>query len=342
LIHMFLRHLLRIASAIILSGLVPCAQAVELGDAQARSHIGQPLSADIELTGLASDSAPVQAALADPDVYRGASLVMHPALAGLNITIVRRDGRRFMHIASPKTVDADHLLMFFALTENGQRSVRQVTLWLTPDPNPVPPPPKVAPVAVAPPAPVPVPVPVPAPAPKPVIAAPVAPPVVHMKAPAPAPQPFTAAQIRTAALLDAKNAALSGRIVELEEKVKTLGAALQSSVAPASAPKLAPAPAVKPRPVAKPLPAKLAPMGEPVKKNVGTTPWLFIGIAGVIMLALAGLLALILRGKRKAKVKVKESSQAAMPRFIASVRDRLKPAPKKEVETEAEVEAVPG
>jgi hypothetical protein len=167
---------------------------------------------------------------------------------------------------------------------------------------------------------------------------PVAPPVI--RAAAPAPQPFTAAQIRTAALLDAKNAALSGRIVELEEKVKTLGAALEASAAPA--PK--PAPVVKPPPpAAKPLPAKLAPMGEPVKKPAGATPWLFIAIAGVIMLALAGVLAFVTRGKRKNKVKVaKDASQAAMPRFIASVRDRLKPAAKVEAAPEPEAEPVAG
>ncbi len=339
---MFRRHVARLGSAIILSGLSCCAHAVELGDALVRSHIGQPLSADIELTGLASDTAVVQAALADPEVYRGASVAMHPALAGLNITIVRRDGRRFLHIASSKTVDADHLLAFFTLTENGQPSVRQATLWFTPDPNPAPPPPPApapaAPVAAAP-APIPVAVkaapviPVkaaaPAPAPKPV--------VVYA---APAPQPFTAAQIRTAAMLDAKNAALSGRIVELEEKVKTLGAALQATKAPAAAP----APVAKAHPpAAKPLPAKLSPMGEPVSKPVGETPWLFIGIAGVIMLALAGLLAVIRRGKRKKEVKIRaQAAQAAMPRFIASVRDRLKPAAKTELEPEPEAEAVAG
>lgn len=320
---MFHRHLLRV---ILLSGLASCAQAVELGDALMRSHIGQPLSADIELTGLASDTVPVQAALADPDVYRGASLTMHPALAGLNISIFRRNGKRFMHIASSKTVESDHVPMFFELTENGSRSVRQVTLWFTPDPDPAPPPPPPAPVKVVAPVAAP-PVPVQAPVAAPVRVAP-PPPVV--------PQPFTPAQIRTAAMLDAKNAALSGRIVELEEKVKTLTTAMQATAAPTPAP----APVVKPHPVAKPLPAKLTPMGEPEKKPAGATPWLFSGIAGVIMLALAGLLALIKRKQRKAKVVAKEAAtQAAMPRFIASVRDRLKPAKKEAV---VETEAVAG
>ena len=104
---MFQRHLFRLSSAIVLSGLLTCAQAVELGDTLVRSHIGQPLSADIELTGMANDAASVQAGLADADVYRGANIAMHPALSSLNITIVRRDGRRYLHIASPKAVKSE-------------------------------------------------------------------------------------------------------------------------------------------------------------------------------------------------------------------------------------------
>ncbi|MDB5962408.1 MAG: hypothetical protein JWP59_3702, partial [Massilia sp.] len=62
-----------LSAAVLLASCCVSANAVELGDAHMRSFIGQPLSADIELTGLATDSATVQAAVADADVYRGAS-----------------------------------------------------------------------------------------------------------------------------------------------------------------------------------------------------------------------------------------------------------------------------
>ncbi|MDQ2990023.1 MAG: hypothetical protein M3R60_13060, partial [Pseudomonadota bacterium] len=220
---MFQRHLFRLSSAIALSGLLTCAQAVELGDTLVRSHIGQPLLADIELTGMANDAASVQAGLASPDVYRGASIAMHPALSSLNITIVRRDGRRYLHIASPKVVESELMNIFFELTENGRRSVRQTTLWFTPDPNPAPPP---APVVATVPLPVALPaaplkpllkVPTPMPTPAPVAVAPRAP-VLH-GAPVACVQQFTAAQIGTCAAIDAKNAALRAQIVDLEEKV---------------------------------------------------------------------------------------------------------------------------
>jgi hypothetical protein len=326
----FLR-LAHLGSAVVLSGLLTCAHAVELGDALVRSHIGQPLSADIELTGIVNDAATVQVGLADPDVYRGANISMHPAVASLNITIVRREGKRFLHLKSAKVVESDFVHIFFELNENGRRAVRQATLWFTPDPNPAPP--KPAPVAAAaapaavpapPPALVPAKPPVAAPVPPRVAAAPVIPPIVPaLKAapmlraapPAACVQQFTAAQIGTCTALDAKNAALSAQIVELEEKVRRLTVAMNAGAAPA-------APV---RPVVKPLPEKLAPMGAPVSKPAGATPWPFIGIASALVFALVGVLLYLLQRKRKAARKPVPKAGAG---FIASVKNRLLPGRK--------------
>ena len=284
--------------ALALTGAAGTAGAVELGEPQMRSHIGQPLSADIELTGLSSDTATIQAAVADAEVYRGASLAMHPALASANVTTFRREGRRYLHISAATPIRADHLPIFFNLTDNGQKSVRQVTLWLTPDPNPAPPPPPpalavpaapiaVAPVVAAPPA-----------------AAPPAPPATVMPAPlprvAPLPRPIglvapadggrhrlalpragsalcapraADAEADSCTALGASNAALSAHLVELEDKVKQLSVALQGSSGPAAPAAASPAAAAvaaaaaaaastpKVAPAPKPLPPKLVPMG---------------------------------------------------------------------------------
>ncbi|WP_426196143.1 hypothetical protein [Massilia sp. DWR3-1-1] len=239
------------------------ADAVELGDAHLRSHIGQPLSADIELLGAASDSVPIQAGLADAEVYRGANIAMHPALAGANITTFRRDGRRYLHISSSMPVKGDHLPIFFSLGENGQKSVRQLTLWLTPDPNPAPPPPPPPPPVLVPPAPLPLPAVAPVVPPPPVAVAhlqaqaPHVPKVVMPKVvaalpfvPLPAAAPHRQTLQRAApacgprvasadagvcAALDAKNAALNAHLAELEDKVKHLSAALQGGAASAVA-----------------------------------------------------------------------------------------------------------
>jgi hypothetical protein len=332
------------------------AGAVELGDVQMRSHIGQPLSADIELIGAASDGAPIQAGVADADVYRGASLAMHPALAGANITTFRRDGRRYLHISSSTPMKSDHLPIFFTLTENGQKSVRQVTLWLTADPNPAPPPAPVqvaAPVIVA--APVPVPVPVPAPAPAAVLPPKI---VLPREVPAlafiPAPSAVkhavtlprassapacsrSSADADSCAALDVKNAALTAHLSELEDKIKQLSTALES--APAPAPVAAPAAPVAPAtphvtaPAPKPLPAKLVPMGSKPVEPAGR-PWLVIGIVAAIVLSLVAALSFVLlRRRAKAAPKRRAADVAAAeaaaappkPSFISNVKNRLMP-----------------
>jgi hypothetical protein len=301
-------RLARLGSAIVLSGLLTCAHAVELGDAVVRSHLGQPLSADIELTGIVNDTATVQVGLADAEVYRGANIAMHPAVAALNIAIIRRDGKRFLHLTSAKLVESDYVHIFFELNENGRRAVRQATLWFTPDPNPAPPKPAPAPAILPPPR----------------VAAAVVAPIVPAAAPplrpAPAPRPaacvpqFTAAQIGACAALDANNAALSAQIVELEEKVRRLTVAMQAGVAPVAA--VAPV-----RPVRKPAPEKLAPMGAPVSKPAAATPWLFIGIASAAVLTLVGVLLYLLQRKRKAAPARPVASTGSG--LIASLRERL-------------------
>jgi hypothetical protein len=305
---MFQRQFLRLAVGAVLAASLAGAHAVELGDTLVRSHIGQGLSADIELTGIENEAAVVQAALADPEVYRGANIAMHPALASLNITIVRRDGRRFVHLASAKAVESEFVNVFLALSENGRPSVRQATLWFTPDPHPAPPPEAPPPVK-----------PVPAVAPAAVVRMPAPAPAI---VPLPRPQPpaacvqqFSAAQIGTCTALDAKNAALNAHIAELEAKVGRLSAAVQGS---------APTP-----PAVKAVPAKLTPMGAPqaaAPKPGGATPWLFIGIASAAVLSVAGALFYVLMRKRKA-IRTRPAAKTGAG-FIASVKNRLLPGRK--------------
>jgi hypothetical protein len=333
---MLQRHLFRLSSAILLSSLLTCAQAVELGDTLVRSHLGQPLSADIELTAIADDATAVQAGLASADVYRGAGTAMHPALSSLNITIVRREGRRFLHIVSPKAVESEFINIFFELTENGRRSVRQTTLWFTPDPNPAPPPLVVAAVlpaaplkapsiAAAPLRPIPAPVIAPLFQPRPV--------ALPAARPAACVQQFTAAQIGTCAAIDAKNAALRAQITELEEKVQRLAGVMRAAAEPVASP----------RPAPKSAPARLTPMkpmGAPAAPTSGTTPWLFIGIASVVVFALVGALLFLLRRKRKGAKRTPAVASGAG--LIASVKNRLMPARKPEPEAPMEAEPSAG
>jgi hypothetical protein len=235
--------------------------AAELGDPRVSSHIGQPLVADVELTLLDDPSTPVQVRVASPEVYNGAGIAMPPVLASLNLSVMRRDGRQFLHVTSLRPVDADHVHLYLELVDKGQRGVRLATLWLTPDPTPVA-------ALVASPAPAPARVAAPAPAPlseaallaqveraraaraaaavEPA-AAPAAP-RVPVKRPHPAPvakapvlpvaQPDAhppacarpAAEAQACAALGAKNDELRARLGQVEDRMKKLQGALAAPV----------------------------------------------------------------------------------------------------------------
>lgn len=286
------------------------AHAAELGDPRVSSHIGQPLVADVELTMLEDAATPVQVRVASPEVYRGAGIAVPPVLSGLNLSVMRRDGRQFLHVTSLRPLDADHVHLYLELVDKGQRAVRLATLWLTPDPNP-------APVRVV--APVPVVVPTVAATATPAVtstsaavpdavllaqverartarpAAPPrpAPPVVRKPRPAPvakAPalpvaQPDThppacarpAAEVQACAALGAKNDELRTRLGQVEDRVKKLQVTLGAAPAPA---REAPKEVAKTEPVkaveAKPAPARddapQEPAAEPPKPIVPAGP----------------------------------------------------------------------
>jgi hypothetical protein len=124
--------------------------AAELGEFAVSSHIGQQVVADIELTGIENPGATVQVRLASADVYRGANIDMPAVLSSLNMHVMRRDGKQFLHVTSLRPIEADHLHLFVELNDGARRSVRLATLWFTPDPTPpAPPVPRPAPVVAA-------------------------------------------------------------------------------------------------------------------------------------------------------------------------------------------------
>ncbi len=310
--------------------LAGAAQAAELGEARVSSFIGQPLVADIELTMLEDAANPVQVRLASANVYRGANIGMPAVLSTVRMSVMRRDGRQFLHVTSTGPVASEHLHLYLELADGSQRSVRLATLWLTPDPNPAPPPPPPAPVAPvvaakaepkAEPAPKPVvakPKPVPA-KPKPVVVAPKPVEPTPVK-PEPTPPPAGAAcapaiqkDVDACVMLGAKNAMLREQLGQLEDKVKVLqvaaGASAASVVPPVKAHK----------------PKKKKP--EPVPE--AGTPWLPIAGAAAGVLALLIALLVVLR-RRKAKVRVVEPRVGLVTRLKA--RFARKPAPKATVE----------
>lgn len=317
------RPLLLLSCALLAS----VAGAAELGEPRVSSYLGQPLVADIELTLLENAAAPVQVRLAHPNVYRGANIGMPHVLSTLNLSVMQREGRQFLHVTSRAPVEAGHLHLYLELADGSQRGVRLATLWLAPDPNPAP-----VPVPVSAPAKAPEPLPLAKPAVKPIpkpVPKPVAKPAVKLDRPAPAvilapaPTPATAAcapaaqpmQPKVCAALDYKNAQLREQIGLLEDKVKVLQVAMGASPAAVSAPK----------------PPRAKPRRKPAPEPQDETPWAWIGAGVGALLALAGgTLAL----KRRKKAPAQRA--AAAPKLALLLRLRQRFARKKAAPRTAE------
>lgn len=318
---------LHTAGLLALSGSLASAFAVELGEVMVRSHIGQPLVADIELTGFATNGAAADARLAHPNVFQAANLSMHPVLSSVRMSVMRRDGRQFLHITSIAPVNTQYVHLFLDLGEGGRRNVRAASLPLTPDPRPAPPPaspPPPALVAVA------------AVVPKPAASKPAAPKVVARAAVIPAAAPaaacpkprYTDEEIRSCATRDYKNAMLSAQIVELEEKVKALQAALDG---PAGATDIKPAKSTPPpiRTAARKKPA-------PAPANEAPFPWLWIGAALAALAAAAAGAIVVLKRRSKGKVAEPERPKSNMMGRLrdAMHRDKRPGAPVEEAREE--------
>jgi hypothetical protein len=333
------------------------AGAAELGEPRVSSYKGQALVADIELSSLDDPAAPVQVRVANPEVYRGASIGVPPVLSALTLSVVQKGGKQYVHVTSNRPVDTDMLHLFLELGQGNGRDVRLATLWLTPDPRPAPPPVVVAapvapPVVVAAPvviAPIPAPIPAPtsevhAPAP----ARTVAPAPLHLAAvstalpasvrSAPPASCKASASSNACAVLDTKNVALQAMLVGLEDKIKLLEATLAPAkgavaattmaaaalVQPAGEPHAAsivpPLPAVKP---AEPVPVLVTPKKHkpPVPAAPSATPWLWIGVAAAVALAAIGAIVFLLM-RRRGKA-APAAPTAPKPRLLDRLKQRF-------------------
>jgi hypothetical protein len=272
---------------------------------------------------------------------------MPPVLASVSLSVMKRDGRQFLHVTSLRPVEGEHLHLYLELVDKGQRTVRLATLWLTADPNPAPvpapapaPAPVAAPVVHAEPA-----AAVPRPQPKPAAAKVHAAPKVATPAPAPQPLPIhapqaaapaactqQAEQAKVCAALDGKNATLKAEIGKLEGKVKALQQTLGMPVpASAEAAEEACVPAA-PKPISaiKPLVPRKPKAPDPAPDT--GLPWDWIGSGAALLLALGGSLLLL---RRRART-VRNVDIPAEPRLIERLRQRFDARTKPAVPAEPE------
>ena len=297
---------------------MPAAFAAELGEISVQSHVGQPLSADIELTALAPDELqglPVR--LASANVYEGGGIGMDAALQTLAITQVERDGRRFVRLTTRQAINAGHVHVYLMLGNGSRGIVRLATVWLTPAPPAPVVMPASAPKVVTPPAaPVIVSRPVAVPdaaalaararaedmlrppavfvappvAPKPAFVPVSPPPLRRAAAPVAACAPQAAGVPAAACVaLDRQNMALNEKIGVLEGKVSALQQALAAPAALAPSTPAAPAAAVAPHVKAK---------AAAVEKKAGGNGLLWLGLGTLLFLLVTAAVVYIVRKRR--------------------------------------------
>jgi pilus assembly protein FimV len=228
--------------------------AAELGEATVRSHAGEQLVADVELVDLTpQDLADLQVRLASRNVFQGANVSMSPALAGINISVTKRDNRRVLHLTTSAPIQSEVLHLYFELTSGGRQSVRGVSLWLP----------------AAPPAP---PAPVPVAQPTRIVAAPAAP--APEPVPVPRPRPVAVAVQLAAAGTPGRQATRSeAELMGAVERAFAARSAGKTPVEPAKT-HARPVPAVETRPAEKPAApvAKLAEKPAPAETKVEDKP----------------------------------------------------------------------
>ena len=119
-----------VASAVFLSS---SAYAAGLGKLTVLSSLGQPLSAEIELTSVTADEASgLMAKLAPADAFRSANIDFNPALLSLRFAVEQRGSRQFIKITSSQPVNEPFVDMLLELSWGTGKLVREYTFLLDP------------------------------------------------------------------------------------------------------------------------------------------------------------------------------------------------------------------
>ena len=110
------------------------AHAVGLSAFKVHSALGQPLSAEIEVTALQPEEfAQVVARIATPEQYQTASTTYLPVLRQLRITAERRaDGRSFLNITSVAPINEPTLALLVDFNWRGGRLLQKYAVLLDP------------------------------------------------------------------------------------------------------------------------------------------------------------------------------------------------------------------
>ncbi|WP_196391466.1 type IV pilus assembly protein FimV, partial [Ralstonia solanacearum] len=112
----------------------PVAHAAGFGALHVRSSLGQPLQADIDLTGVTEEEAQnLVAKLASPDAYQRAGLTYNPIVSALRASLVRQSGGSYVvRVISAQPVAEPFVDILVDLTWASGRVSRAYTFLLDP------------------------------------------------------------------------------------------------------------------------------------------------------------------------------------------------------------------
>ncbi|MEP7206565.1 MAG: FimV/HubP family polar landmark protein [Casimicrobiaceae bacterium] len=127
-------HTLSLLASAIAMALPPGAAALGLGKLTVQSSLGQPLSAEIELTSAARDELESLAArIADPALYRQNNLTYQGVLSRARVALERnQSGQAVLKVSTPTPVNEPYLDLMVELNWASGRVVRGYTFLLDP------------------------------------------------------------------------------------------------------------------------------------------------------------------------------------------------------------------
>lgn len=123
-----------VAAAALLMLHVGGAQALSLGRLTVQSALGEPLRAEIDITGMtAEEAASLRSTLASPEAFRAAGVDFNPALQGAQLSLARRpDGRAYIRVTGDRAVSEPFVDMVIDFSWSSGRLQRAYTLLIDP------------------------------------------------------------------------------------------------------------------------------------------------------------------------------------------------------------------
>jgi pilus assembly protein FimV len=122
-----------LGAAVLATMLVSSGYAAGLGRLTVLSALGQPLSAEIELTSVSKEEAGTLAVkLASAAAFRQANIALNPAVFAIKFVVEQSGGRQFIRVSSPQPINEPFIDLLLELQGSNGVLVREYTFLLDP------------------------------------------------------------------------------------------------------------------------------------------------------------------------------------------------------------------